>query len=170
MSINLENISLLVSGCMDLLGNKLYSSCMDLFRLPFCAHVAWIYMITILCSGCTDLQDCHFVLRPHGPIWLPFCAQVAWKYIISVMICILYSGHMDLPQRDLGFAILHSDHMDLYNCHFALRSHKPILYILHLNITMLPSAIPTYHSSPQCTHVPFYKLWHYNINIRYQWI
>ena len=51
MSINFENISLLVSGCMDILANKK------------CAHVAWTYL------------DCHFLLRLHGPIRLPFCAQ-----------------------------------------------------------------------------------------------
>ena len=43
MGINFENISLLVSGCMDLLANK-------------------------MCSGYMDLYDCHFVLRLHGPI------------------------------------------------------------------------------------------------------
>ena len=53
---------------------------------------------------------------------LPFCAQVAWTYMISI----LCSGHMSL-----------------------------------LYITMLPSAISTYHSFPQYTHVPFYNLWHY---------
>ena len=44
MSINFENISLLVSGCMDLLANKKH------------AQVAWTYL------------DCQFVLRLLGPI------------------------------------------------------------------------------------------------------
>ena len=43
-SINFENISLLVSGYMDLFANKK------------CDQVAWTYL------------DCHFVLRLHGPI------------------------------------------------------------------------------------------------------
>ena len=135
-------------------------------------------------------------LRLHGPIWLSFCAQVAMTYTIGVMICILHSGHMVLfciceltahgglwilsyfchfafrphrpPQVTWTYmiTILCSGCTDLYNQHFALRLHGPIIYILHLNITMLPSAmllsaIPTNHSSPQCTHVTSYKLWHY---------
>ena len=65
---------------MDLLANKVFSGCMDLFGLPFCAQVArpirlpfcsqvtWTYMIPILCSGWMDLNDCHFVFRLHRPI------------------------------------------------------------------------------------------------------
>ena len=131
---------------------------------------------------------CHFVLRSHGPIWLPFyawfawtvwllfCAQVTWTYMISVIIYILHAGHMDLfcmceltAQRDFGFAILCSGHMDLYDCHFALRLHSPVIYILHLNITMLPSAIPTYHSSPQCKHILFHEMWHYKYKYKIGW-
>ena len=154
MIINFENISLLVSGCMDLLVNKkVCSGCMDLIGLPFCAEVnghdminicaqvAQTSKIAILCSGHMDLYDCHFVLRFHGPIWLPFCAQVTWTYMISIMICILHSGHMDLfcmceltAHRDFGFAILHSGHMDLYNCHFVLRSHGPIWLLVVLRL------------------------------------
>ena len=129
MSINFENISLLVSGCMDLLTNE---SVLRLHGLIWTAS---------LCSGCMDLYDHHFVLRLHRPIGLLFCAQATWAYMISVMVCILHSGHMDLfcrceltAQRDFGFAILHSGHMDLYNCHFALRSHRPILLSFWLRL------------------------------------
>ena len=93
MSINFENIWLLVSGCMDLLANKkcaqaawTYLDCHFVLRLhgpiwsPFCAHVAQTYKIAIMCSGNMDLYDCHFVLRSHGSIqlvvWSAFCTQV----------------------------------------------------------------------------------------------
>ena len=187
---------------------------MDLFAQPFCAHIAWTYMITILCSGCTDVYVIA-TLCSHGPIWSAFCTRVTWTYFAcgnsqhrgtfdselflpfctkttwTYMITVLHSGHMDLydchfvnsQQRDFGFwvifAILHSGHMD-HDCHFALscrdrydwhsvlRLCRPIISLtthdLHLNITMLPPAIPTNHSSPQCTHVlftPFCKMWHY---------
>ena len=53
--------------------------------------------------------------------------------MINVIICILHSGHMDVfcmceltAQRDLGFATLCSGHMEVYDCHFALRSHGPM--------------------------------------------
>ena len=100
MSINFENILLLVSGCMDLLTQIksvlrlhgpiwtaiLCSGCMDLYdhhfvlrvhrpiRLLFCAQAIWTYMIVILYSGCMDLYDCHFVIRSHRPILSAFCA------------------------------------------------------------------------------------------------
>ena len=83
MSINFENISLLVSGCIDLLANKkfgqvawTYLDCHFVLRLhgpirlPFYVQATWTYMIAILCSGCTNLYDCHFVLRSHRPIQL----------------------------------------------------------------------------------------------------
>ena len=84
MSINFENISLLVSGCMHILANKKY------------AQISWTYL------------ECNFVLRLHRPIWLPFCTQAIWTYMI---------------------AILCSGHMDLYDLHFALRSHGHILHV-----------------------------------------
>ena len=119
------------------------------------------YMIAILHSGSWTYFAC--VTSQHrgtldSELFLPFCAQATWTY---------------------STAILWSGHTDLYDHHFVLRSHRPVqlafctqvtwtyyishssTYNLHLNITMLPSAIPTYHSSPQCTHVPFYKLCHY---------
>ena len=107
-SINFENISLLVSGCTDLLANKK------------CAQVAWTYL------------DCHFVLRLHEPIWLEFCTQVTWTYTIAI----LCSGCTDLYPCNFVLrlhgwltymiGILHSGCMDLYDWHFALRSHGPI--------------------------------------------
>ena len=84
MSINIENISHMVSGCMDLLENK------SVLRLQGPIWTA------ILCSGCMDLYDHHFVLRFHRPIRLPFCTQVTWTY----MIAILCSGCMDLYDLD----------------------------------------------------------------------
>ena len=84
MSINFENISLLVSGCMDLLQIK------SVLRLH---GPIWS---VILCSGCMDLYDHHFTLRLHRPIRLPFCAQATWTY----MITILYSGCTDLYDHD----------------------------------------------------------------------
>ena len=69
MSIHFKNISLLVSGYMDLFANKVCSGCMDLFGLPFCAQVAQTYKIAILCSVYMDLYDqgydLHFALRSH---------------------------------------------------------------------------------------------------------
>ena len=112
MSINFENISLLVSVSMELLANKKY------------AQVAWTYLhchFVLRLHG--PIWSCfvlrlhrpirfHFVLRPHGPIWLSFCAQVAWTY----MIVILCSGCTDLYDQ-------------CYDLHFVLRSHGPILHV-----------------------------------------
>ena len=102
---------------------------MDLFSLPFCAWVAWTYMI-ILCPGCTDLYDCHFVLRPHIPIWSAFCTQIIWTYFACVN-----SQH----RGDFGlwviFTILHSYHLDLYDCIFAIRLHEPIWLLFCSQVT-----------------------------------
>ena len=49
MSINFDNISLFVSGCIDLSANKK------------CTLATLTYMIAILYSGCMDLYDWHFV-------------------------------------------------------------------------------------------------------------
>ena len=140
MSKNFENISLLVSGCMDLLANK-------------------------VCSGCMDLLDYHLVFRLHGPIWSPFCAQVTWTYTISVIICILHSGHMDLfcmseltAQRDFGFAILFSGHMDLYDCHFVLILNGPIQLAFCTQITWsyyVYSSLKYYNAALCHPHLPF---------------
>ena len=124
MSVNFENISLLVSGCMTYLDCHFVLRLHGPIWLAFSAQVAWTYIITILCSvAWTDIIDimicifalrshgpilhvwtcsteglgilsyfCYFALRPHRPTWLPFCAQVAWTYMISI----LHSGHMDL--------------------------------------------------------------------------
>ena len=97
MNINFENISLLVSGCIDLLANKkcaqvawTYLNCNFVLSLHgpiwslFCAQVAQTYKIAILFSVHMDLYDCHFVLSLHRPIWSvlwsAFCTQVAWTY------------------------------------------------------------------------------------------
>ena len=156
--------------------------------LSFCTQAPWAYMIAILHSGHTDLYDCHFVLRPHRPIWSvlcsAFCTQVTWTYFACVnsqhrRTSDSYFCHFVLrPHRPtwLPFctqvtqtymvAILCSGCIDLYDGHFALRLHGPIIYILHLN-AMLPSAIPTY-LHPHNVH-----MYHSiscditNINIRY---
>ena len=139
MSINFENILILVS------------SYMDLFGLPFCAQVAWTYMITILCSGHIDLYDWQFVLRLHRPVWSTFCTQATWTYFACVNS--QHRGTLDselfLPfctqaTQTYMITILCLGHTDLYDCHFVLRLHRPIqlafctqvaqTYNLHLNI------------------------------------
>ena len=84
MSINFENISLLVSGCMDLLANKKCAQVAWTYMITIVCSVAQTYKIAILCSGHMDLYDCHlcsgcmdlynqhydlhFTLRSHGHI------------------------------------------------------------------------------------------------------
>ena len=185
---------------------------MDLLANKKCAQIAWTYLdcheykfwkyftfglrlhgpfSNKKCSGCIDLYDGHFVVRLHGMTWSvlcsAFCTQVTWTY----------------------FACVNSQHRGLWICHFVLRAHGPIwlpfcaqvvgtyivgvfcsgcvdllyIYILHLNITMLPSSIPTNHSTHSMTVTvlwafftawpcrpshktwgpPFCKLWHYKI-------
>ena len=123
---------------MDLLANKVFSVYMDLFGLPYCAQVAWTYMIAILYSGCTDLYYFHFVLRPYGPIWLPFCAQVTLTYFACVN-----SQHRGFTLSPFGlwtltiiFNIFSSGHMDLYDCHFVLRLHGPIWLAFCVQVTL----------------------------------
>ena len=116
MSINFENISLLVSGCMDLLANK--SVLRSYGPIWTHEHKFWKYFTFGLrlhgpigkykvCSGCMDLYDHHFVLRLHRPIRLPFCTQSTWTYMI---------------------AILCSGCMDLYDHHIVLRLHRPVRF------------------------------------------
>ena len=136
----------------------------------------------ILCSGCMDLYDCHFVLRSHRPtwsaLWSAFCTQVTWTCFACVN-----SQHRGTLDSDSYFANcaqatwtytftnLHSGHTGLSDCHFVLRLHGPIwsafctqvgqTYDLHLNITMLPSAIPLAihpHNLHMILSTPFYKM------------
>ena len=72
MSINFENISLLVSGCIDLLATKK------------CAQVAWTYL------------DCYFVLRLHRPIKI----AILCSGYMDLYDCHLCSGCMDLYDLD----------------------------------------------------------------------
>ena len=132
MSINFENISLLVSGCLDLLANKK------------CAQVAWTYLdchqykflkYFTLVSGCMDL----LANRE--------CAQVTWTYWTVIIInfeniSLLVSGCMDLWQiksvlslyGPIRTAILCSGCMDLYDLDY-----KHFMSINFENISLLIS-------------------------------
>ena len=141
---------------MDLLANKKCAQVAWTYRITiFCSgHMA--YMIAILCSDCMDLYNCHyFVLRSHGLIQLvlssAFCTQVTYDLFC---MCELTA------QRDFGFAILCSGHMDLYNCHFVLRSHRPIQLTFCTQVTQtyyIYSTLKYYNAAlchPQLPFIP----------------
>ena len=65
MSINFENISLLVSSCMDLLANK---KCTQVAWTNLDCHEYKVWTYFTLVSGCMDLLANKSVLRFHGPI------------------------------------------------------------------------------------------------------
>ena len=167
--MGLFGLLFLCSGCMDLFDHHFVLSLHRPIRLPFRAQNTLTYMITILCSSCMDLYGCQFVLRSQ-------------TYMISIMICILYSSHMDLfyiceltAQRDFGFwqlfipfcaqttwtymiAILCSGPMDLYDHHFVLRLYTSIwsAFCAQVTQTYYTYSSLKYYNAARChPHLPF---------------
>ena len=144
MSINFENISLLVSSYMDLYDHhkkcalvaQTYMDCHFVlslstrtYMITICAQVAQTYKIAMLHSVHMDLYDCHVVdsccmdLYNQGLMDLPFCAQATQH---------LYNCHFVLRSHwTYMITILCLGCMDLYNQHFVLRLYGPIIYIFY---------------------------------------